>query len=289
MVKDRLHELQEKRSSLPHNKTKNRAEEPSQKYRFLEQASELQDVIEEIRTHVADVAKIQKDILASPQQNSELDRRLQALAKVIREKALHVRATLKTFEDMSEKSPLLGSVQDRVKSTQHASLSRQLVALMNEYNKSQLEYRDKCKSRIRTQLAIAGSTLSEEEIEDMLEKKNPEIFTQAIMASTEAAKRSLCDIEARHADIIRLEKGVEELRDLFTTLALTVDQQGELIDRIEFQVSKTTESLGNANRCLNSAVVNQSKTRKRKFICIIILIILAVFLIVAIASAIGLT
>ncbi|KAG5452046.1 Syntaxin-1A [Clonorchis sinensis] len=289
MVKDRLPELQEKRASLPHSKTKSRAGDTSIKSGFLEQASALQDIIEELRRHVAEATKIQKDILASPQQDSELDRRLQSLTKVIRDNALHVRATLKTFEDASDKSPLLGSVQDRVKSTQHASLSRQLVAIMNDYNKSQLEYRDKCKLRIRNQLAVAGSMLSEDEIEDMLEKKNPEIFTQAIMASTEAAKRSLCDIEARHADIIRLEKSVEELRDLFTTLALTVDQQGELIDRIEFHVSKTTDSVENANRCLNSAVTRQSKYRKRKLICIIILIILGVFLIVAIASAIGLT
>lgn len=49
------------------------------------------------------------------------------------------------------------------------------------------------------------------------------------MADTEAAKRSLSDIEARHADIVRLEKSIEELRDLFMAVSLMVDQQVSLV------------------------------------------------------------
>lgn len=45
------------------------------------------------------------------------------------------------------------------------------------------------------------------------------------MAETEAAKRSLSDIEARHADIIRLEKSIQEMKELFFNVALLVDQQ----------------------------------------------------------------
>lgn len=45
------------------------------------------------------------------------------------------------------------------------------------------------------------------------------------MAETEAAKRSLLDIEARQADIRRLEKSIEEIRDLFQNIALLVCKQ----------------------------------------------------------------
>ncbi|VDP72928.1 unnamed protein product [Echinostoma caproni] len=154
---------------------------------------------------------------------------------------------------------------------------------MNTYNEIQLQYREKCKDRIRRKLNV------EQELEDMLEKKNPEIFTQAIMADTEAAKRSLSDIEARHADIIRLEKSIEELRDLFMAVSLMVDQQSELIDRVEYNVNKAADCVVQAKGKLANAVQQNKKGRRRKIICIIILVVLAFLAIITIASAIGLT
>lgn len=51
---------------------------------------------------------------------------------------------------------------------------------MQDYNFSQLEYRDKCKSRIKLQLQVAGADVSDEKVEDMLESTNPCVFTDAV-------------------------------------------------------------------------------------------------------------
>ncbi|VDN15406.1 unnamed protein product [Dibothriocephalus latus] len=96
---------------------------------------------------------------------------------------------------------------------------------MNTYNECQLEYRDKCKGRIKLQLQIAGKPVSDDKVEEMLDSTNPSVFTEALMEQTEAAKRSLLEIEARHADILKLERSIEEMRDLFSEIALLVDQQ----------------------------------------------------------------
>ena len=67
---------------------------------------------------------------------------------------------------------------------------------MTEYNRTQTDYRERCKSRIQRQLEIsefdvndsqnnsylvfylAGRTTTNEELEDMLEQGNPAVFTQ---------------------------------------------------------------------------------------------------------------
>lgn len=36
------------------------------------------------------------------------------------------------------------------------------------------------------------------------------------------------EIEARHADIIKLEKSIEEMKEMFTQIALLVDQQVDI-------------------------------------------------------------
>ncbi|TPP64299.1 Syntaxin [Fasciola gigantica] len=290
MVKDRLAELRLKGNVKSDSKTKLDKTDGSLDCGFLDEVSHLLQVITELRDHVNKVEIVQRDILAAPQQDAQLDDQLIQLTRTIRQKAYDVRTALKGFEDdANARAPLLTSTKERVKIMQHASVTRQFVAVMNTYNDIQVEYREKCKDRIRRKLNVAGYSFSEQELEDMLEKKNPEIFTQAIMADTEAAKRSLSDIEARHADIIRLEKSIEELRDLFMAVSLMVDQQSELIDRVEYNVNKAADCVVQAKGKLSSAVQQNKKSRRCKIICIIILIVLAILAIITIASAIGLT
>ena len=116
-----------------------------------------------------------------------------------------------------------------------------IYQVMTEYNRTQTDYRERCKSRIQRQLEIsktstlrqkqslhtlsAGRTTTNEELEDMLEQGNPAVFTQGIIMDTAAAKQTLADIEARHADIIKLETSIKELHDMFMDMAMLVESQ----------------------------------------------------------------
>lgn len=96
---------------------------------------------------------------------------------------------------------------------------------MTEYNRTQTDYRERCKDRIKRQLEITGRTTTNEELEDMLEQGNSAVFTQGIIMDTAAAKQTLADIEARHADIIKLETSIKELHDMFMDMAMLVESQ----------------------------------------------------------------
>ena len=45
------------------------------------------------------------------------------------------------------------------------------------------------------------------------------------MMDTAQAKQTLADIEARHADIIKLETSIKELHDMFMDMAMLVESQ----------------------------------------------------------------
>lgn len=49
-------------------------------------------------------------------------------------------------------------------------------------------------------------------------------YVQIIM-ETQQAKQTLADIEARHADIIKLENSIRELHDMFMDMAMLVESQ----------------------------------------------------------------
>lgn len=51
------------------------------------------------------------------------------------------------------------------------------------------------------------------------------MFYVQIIMETQQAKQTLADIEARHADIIKLENSIRELHDMFMDMAMLVENQ----------------------------------------------------------------
>ena len=56
------------------------------------------------------------------------------------------------------------SAELRIQKTQHSSLSRKFVEVMTEYNRTQTDYRERCKARIQRQLEITGKTTTNEQL-----------------------------------------------------------------------------------------------------------------------------
>ncbi|CAH8482384.1 unnamed protein product [Schistosoma turkestanicum] len=228
MVKDRLPEL-EARIKVRNDKINRKNVDfdfSELDIAVFDQVNELHSDIENLQQDIDAIDRLQRDILATPQQDQKLDSQVNELTNSIQKRVYKIQRSLKELEQQNDDRLLSGlSGKCRLKSSQYAAISRQFFLIMNKYNQLQVDYRDKCKARIRTKLHIAEVSFSEDEVEKMLEQNHTGIFTQAIMAETEAAKRSLSDIEARHADIIRLEKSIQEMRELFLNVALLVDQQ----------------------------------------------------------------
>lgn len=97
---------------------------------------------------------------------------------------------------------------------------------------------------------------------------------------TQQAKQTLADIEARHADIIKLENSIRELHDMFMDMAMLVESQvyapsnsislskkkkifqGEMIDRIEYHVEHAVDYVQTATQDTKKALKYQSKARR---------------------------
>ncbi|VDM01847.1 unnamed protein product [Schistocephalus solidus] len=195
----------------------------------------------------------------------------------IKRRAGFVRTSLKQLEaSIQQEEAANGDAADiRIKKTQHSTIARRFLTVMQDYSKAQTDYRDANKQRIRRQMEIvriepievgpdAGLTepadrrITDEELEDMLESGDPQIFTQSILADTQQARQTLNEIEARHQDILKLEQSIRELRDMFQDLATL----GETIDRIESNVLQTVDYVETAKTDFQRAVTYQKKSRK---------------------------
>uniref|UniRef100_T1H359 t-SNARE coiled-coil homology domain-containing protein n=1 Tax=Megaselia scalaris TaxID=36166 RepID=T1H359_MEGSC len=168
----------------------------------------------------------------------------------IRETILNIQSDVKEVRSMLKKikrnideedDPKRMGADLRIRETQHSTLTKLFVEVMTEYNKIQTDYREKCKATIQRQLEITGKTTTNDELEEMLEQGNISVFTQDIIMDTQQAKQTLADIQARHEDIINLEKSIRELHDMFMDMAMLIESQGEMIDRIEYHVEQAKD------------------------------------------------
>lgn len=246
---------------------------------FFKEVEDIRENIARMQENVEEVKRTHSAILSAPQTDEKVKQHLEDMMADIKKSANRVRAKLKQMEsgiEQLEQTNMM-SAEFRIRKTQHSMLSQKFVEVMTDYNKTQTDYRERCKARIQRQLEITGRSTTTEEVEEMLESGNPAIFTQGIMTDTQQAKQTLADIEARHADIIKLESSIRELHDMFMDMAMLVESQGEMIDRIEFHVSGALEYVEEAVKDTKKAMEYQRKARRKQLciaICILILVII---------------
>ncbi|XP_019756585.1 syntaxin-1A isoform X4 [Dendroctonus ponderosae] len=256
---------------------------------FFQEVEDIREMIDKIQANVEEVKKKHSSILSAPQSDDKTKQELEDLMSDIKKSANKVRAKLKVIEQGidNEETNNKNSADLRIRKIQQSTLSRKFVEVMTEYNRTQTDYRERCKARIMRQLEITGRTTTNEELEEMLEQDNSAVFTQGIIMETQQAKQTLADIEARHADIIKLENSIRELHDMFMDMAMLVENQGEMIDRIEFHVEHAVDYVQTATQDTKKALRYQSRARRKKIFIIICLIILLIVLIAILASTLS--
>ncbi|CAB1460467.1 unnamed protein product [Pleuronectes platessa] len=153
----------------------------------------------------------------------------------------------------------------RIRKSQHAVLSRKFVEVMTKYNEAQVDFRERSKGRIKRQLEITGKQTTDDELDEMLESGNSAVFTAGIVDSG-ISKQALSEIESRHKDIVRLESSIKELHDMFVDIAMLVESQGDIVDNIEQNVSKSQDHITVAKEQTKKAVRYQTKARKKMII-----------------------
>jgi len=257
---------------------------------FFAHIDSLRTNIDKISELVDEVKRLHSTILAAPQPDDRTKEELEEKMADIKKLANDVRQKLKKMEqeqDQSQTSSNKTQAQLRIEKSQLFVLTQKFRDVMNDYNQVQLGYRQKCKERIQRQLEITGRSVTEGEVEEMLESGNPAVFTQGIMVETAQAKQSLADIEARHGDIMKLEKSIRELHDMFIDMAALVQTQGEMIDRIEYNVVQSEDFVKAASTDTKKAVKFQSAARRKLFIIIGIIAAVIVVLVIILAIVFG--
>jgi len=239
---------------------------------FFDDVKKVRDDIQQIEQLVGVVEHRHDDLLVAVSQdqtaraNEELDKNMDQISKI----ANRVRAKLKKLDPKNDKS-LKGEMNAdaRIRKSQHSTLSRKFMSVMSTYNDIQSANKRKYREAIKRQCKIVDPDIKDETVDDLLESgMTTEIFKGKRL---DEANQALSDIKDRHEDILRLERSLKELHDMFVDMALLVEEQGAMVDHIENSVDKAAAYVERGRRNVHQAAVYQERARHKRWCCYIIL------------------
>ncbi|KAM6964511.1 syntaxin-4 [Tautogolabrus adspersus] len=264
------------------------AKEEKENEAFLKKMQEIHEGLNNLKRIVSELENKQKKVLGVALPEESMKKELQTLREEFKTLATQIQKKLKSIEPKKgEDDGKYISISVRMQRTQHGVLSKELVELMGRCNTIQSQYRDRNVERIHRQLKITGNNVTDEELDRMLESGETDVFTQNILIDAQATRQALNEIESRHDEILKLERSIRDLHDMFQYLAMEVEAQGEMVNRIETNIKQSSNYVERAKENTEKAVTYQQKARKKKVWIAICLAILILILVISLVTTFG--
>jgi len=249
--------------------------------RFLDETQkefeDLSDLINTIIDNTKSTMNLEKKAKSqtTSSEQKEIMAELDRLISGTMSNAKKVSATLKSFkhknEEYEKENPHSTLAAWRINKLNTSALRYQKA--LQAFNAASDSFKAELRKKTARQARMVNQDITEEQIEQIVESNDPTAFMQQALMIPEAMLDRVVDIERRHEGILNIEKGVKELQELWTQLAVLVDDQQEMLDHIEKNVEQTLDYVQKGKIQLEKANASQMSARKTMCcfcICIII-------------------
>jgi t-SNARE complex subunit (syntaxin) len=209
-------------------------------------------------------------------------------------------------------------VSKRIRDNLCNTLTRKFIDEMKAYQSAQQKYKTDIKTKVKRQVQIVKPDATDEDIDNVLRSEGGRdaLYKESILAGgvNDQVKTTYAKVAGKYQDVLTLEQSVAELHQMFLDFAvrcqsssagafcelgmahtisspchflylyyqLLTEQQGELLDQIEFQVKQAGDYVEDANVDLYQGIEYQSKVRKKQCWLILIVVVLMVVLLLSI-------
>lgn len=176
--------------------------------------------------------------------------------------------------------------KDQTKLDQAETCRKRFLDMIQEYRSLEADNREEAKAQAERQYKIIKPDATDAELRAVADdsSNSQQYFQQALLQSNRRgeARTVLNEVQVRHRELLKLEKTMAELTQLFHDMEELVIEQDQAIQQIDEQVGTAQHDIEQGVGHTNKAVVSAKKARKKKlwcfFICVIIIVILAIIL-----------
>ncbi|KAL2061252.1 hypothetical protein VTL71DRAFT_7525 [Oculimacula yallundae] len=171
-------------------------------------------------------------------------------------------------------------------SAQVGKIDREIKDLRASYLVMDANFNKKVKEQAMRQYRIVRPDATEQEVQQAAEQSGQEMFAQAMMQSNRRGQSQsvLSEVKSRNAAIQKIESQMIELAEMFEDMDRLVVQQEAAVVNIEQKGEEVVENMDKGNEQIGTAIVSARNTRKWKWwclgICVLIIIIIVVVILI---------
>jgi len=250
------------------DKSKERIQEMQDFFAIIQ---EINDKVREMENNITALKRLIKS--TKTDDSPEIKNQIESLNDVIRGSSKSISELLK---DINKQIEEIGAVEDcpdvRMRRTKHAQLSEKFMKCLRKFNQTQQKAKKAIEKKMKRMIRIANPDIQKKDIDEIMSKGGDEAI-QTMFGDKNGAKQSLKEMEQRNAELMKLEQSILDLNTLFEDMAILIDNQGDMIDHIESNVTKAKEYTGMAASDLKKAVKSQKSLQKKRIYLIVAAVI----------------
>jgi len=259
---------------------------------FFRDIQSIQSSIQEINHATKRIGEINEETILTTSEAKEksLSMELRPLIDQTNKKAKKTKNLLQVLKEETgklNKGKKLTTADLRVRDNLCNTTTRKFIDEMKLYQNAQQKYKADLKSKNERQIRNVNPSATDEEIDQIMRSDGgrEQLFQQQILAGgvNDQIKQTYTKVSTKYQDVKLLEQSVAELHQMFLDFALLTEQQGELIDQIEFNVKNAADHVEDANVQVYEAIEISKGIRKKQ--CCILIIVIAI--VIAILFGIG--
>lgn len=234
----------------------------------VQQYDQIGAWIEKIKEKTEEIVKIknkdQKE--ASPAKRTANAAAIDAAVQECMSLANNIKTQLNSLKEENKKfmedpkNNAQDSTRGQVRLNLHNTNLKRFMSTMNAFNAARQEYKKQSEERQVRQMVNVG--LDEDKAKDLIESGGDYQDVIAKALASDALVDQINDLRDRSAEIMKLERSVEEVFRMFQDLATLVDLQGETLNVIEERISKSKDYVEKGEKEIVEAMEYQDSNRK---------------------------
>ncbi|KAF1804856.1 t-SNARE [Mucor lusitanicus] len=245
---------------------------------FFVKVENIKWLVGKINENVTQIESLQTAALSSingekaGQVNLQLEQLVHQTSKLNKEAKEHIQAL-----EFSNAKITVNPSDAQMRRTQLQALKRKFIETIQRYQDIERTFEKRQRQRIERQILIVKPEATPHEIENAIDSSDaPHIFAHSLLNSSRLGDSTqvLDEVQTRHRDIKKIEKTILELHQLFLDMQTMVEMQQETVNNIEKTTEHAVHDLEQGNKHVAVAVKTAKITRKRKWCCFVIFIIL---------------
>ncbi|KAI0724092.1 t-SNARE [Fomitopsis betulina] len=244
---------------------------------FYDEVSSIQGGLTEFSANVQQISELHSRTLNSTDESA--NQQSSALLDDLVTRTRQLSNNLKDRIQALTKFPAPRPQDARIRNNQTGVLRTKFVETLQTYQQVERDYRQRYKQRVERQFRIVKPDATPEEVDEVVNNAHgggDQIFAQALTNTTRygESRQAYREVQDRHQDILRIERTLEELAQMFNDMSVLVTQQEESIDAIQNTAQDVEHNTEQGLKQTEKAVVHARRARRMRWVCFIIVLII---------------